>query len=239
MCCYTKTQQFIYSATTAYSTKNFPEDFIFGVGTSAYQTEGAWNEDGKSENIWDQYTHTQRSKIDDQSNGDIACDSYHKYKEDIALAKSLGVDAFKISLSWSRILPKGFAHAVNPKAIRFYNNVIDELVENNIEPIVVLYHWDLPQILQEFGGWTNKELVDVFADYAKVAFEHFGDRVKYWITNNEACTGYGDENHAPSLGASGVSDYLCYYVTALAHAKVYHLYDETFRKHQKGKPIPS
>lgn len=173
----------------------------------------------------------------DQSNGDIACDSYHKFKEDVALAKSLGVSVFKISLAWSRILPKGFAHTVNPKGIQFYNDLIDELLANNIEPMVVLYHWDLPQVLQEFGGWANKELVDVFVDYARVAFENFGDRVKYWITNNEACMGYGDEHHAPAINASGVVDYLCYYVTALAHAKVYRLYDEEFREKQKGERL--
>lgn len=108
------------------------------------------------------------------------------------------------------------------------------MIENNIEPVVVLYHWDLPQILQEFGGWANWELADVFADYAKVAFENFGDRVKYWITNNEACAGYGGENHAPAVNASGIADYLCYCVTALAHAKAYRLYDETFRQQQHG-----
>lgn len=107
-------------------------------------------------------------------------------------------------------------------------------MDNNIEPVVVLYHWDLPQILQDFGGWTNKELVDLFVDYANVAFENFGDRVKYWITNNEACHGYGGEDHAPAINGSGVTDYLCYYVTTLAHAKVYHLYDEVYRKNQKG-----
>lgn len=143
--------------------------------------------------------------------------------------------AFKISLSWSRLLPKGLAHEVNQEGIRFYNDVIDELVDNNIEPIVVLYHWDLPQILQEFGGWTNIELVDFFVDYAQVAFDHFGDRVKYWITNNEACVGYGDENFPPAINASGVGDYLCYYVASMAHAKVYHLYDEIYRPSQNGE----
>lgn len=205
------------------------------MGTSAYQTEGAWNEDGRSESIWDHYVHTNPTKVADESNGDIACDSYHKYKEDVALAKRLGVNVFKISLSWSRILPKGFAHEVNPEGIRFYNELIDELIDNNIEPIVVLYHWDLPQILQEFGGWANKELVEVFADYARVAFENFGDRVKYWITHNEACSGYGDGDSAPAVNVSGVVDYLCYYVATLSHAKVYHLYNEAFREKQNGR----
>lgn len=100
---------------------------------------------------------------------------------------------------------------------------------------MVLYHWDLPQILQEFGGWANKELVEVFADYARVAFENFGDRVKYWITHNEACAGYGDGDSAPAVNASGVVDYLCYYVATLSHAKVYHLYNEAFREKQNGR----
>lgn len=192
---------------------------------------------GKSENNWDHYTHTDPTKVADETNGDIACDTYHKYKEDVALAKSLGVNVFKISLSWSRILPKGFAHEINPEGIRFYNELIDELIDNDIEPVVVLYHWDLPQILQEFGGWANRELVDVFADYARVAFENFGDRVKYWITNNEACVGYGEDKYAPAVNASGVADYLCYYVSALAHARVYHLYDEEFRGKQNGRGV--
>lgn len=152
----------------------------------------------------------------------------------MALLKDIGVNFYRFSISWSRILPQGFVHKINTEGVRFYNELIDELLSNGIEPMITLYHFDLPQKLQEIGGWTNPHLVDYFADYAKIAFEKFGDRVKYWITINEACPGYGDENIPPALNLAGVADYMCLRVSLLAHAKAYRLYQNEFKEKQNG-----
>ncbi|XP_069695509.1 myrosinase 1-like [Periplaneta americana] len=217
----------------------FPEGFLFGVATASYQIEGAWNEDGKGVNIWDTHTHTRSDLIADQSTGDIACDSYHKYKEDVQLMKELGVDFYRFSFSWSRILPNGHVNEVNQAGIDYYNNLIDELTANGIQPYATMYHWDLPQPLQDIGGWPNPVIAEYFEDYARILFSNFGDRVKYWITFNEPSTftgGYESEKgHAPSIGALGVGKYLATHTVLKAHARVYHLYDENFRASQQGK----
>lgn len=148
--------------------------------------------------------------------------------------KELGVDYYRFSLSWSRILPQGFSHQINPDGIRFYNSLIDELLANGIKPMVTLYHGDLPQSLLDIGGLTNPHFADYFADFAKVAFENFGDRVKYWVTINEPCLGYADTDNPPALGLSGIADYLCLQVTLLGHAKIYHLYQDEFKAKQNG-----
>lgn len=172
------------------------------------------------------------------SNGDVACDSYHKLEEDVALIESLGVDFYRFSISWPRILPKGYAYNVNTAGIAYYNKLIDALLEKGIEPMVTLYHWDLPQAFQDLGGWTNELIADYFEDYAKVAFDNFGDRVKYWITFNEPYNhcyqGYGVQRKAPALNMSGIADYLCSRTLLKAHAQVYHLYNNTYREAQKG-----
>ncbi|KAK5644031.1 hypothetical protein RI129_007876 [Pyrocoelia pectoralis] len=213
----------------------FPSNFLFGVATSAYQIEGAWNVSGKGEHVWDEFTHKYPHKIVDRSNGDVACDSYNKIKEDVALLKELGVDFYRFSISWTRLLPHGYADYVNPDGLRYYNDLINELVKNGIKPMITLHHVDYPVALRNIGGWINIQMADIFADYAKVAFSNFGDRVPYWITFNADCIGYEIDGFQSDLNKQGVSDYICGLVTLLAHAKAYRLYDKEFKKHQKGE----
>ncbi|CAB3227765.1 unnamed protein product [Arctia plantaginis] len=218
--------------------RSFPSNFLFGCATAAYQIEGAWDEDGKGESIWDHLTHNKPYYIADQSNGDIAGDSYHKYKRDVEIMRELGLDAYRLSLSWPRILPTGFANEVNPAAIDYYNKLINEMLKYNIVPMVTLYHWDLPQKLQELGGFTNPLFPEWFEEYARVVFESFGDRVKHWITFNEpreVCElGYGDIDKAPALNSSAVGTYLCAKHLVLAHANAYHMYSNDFKPTQGG-----
>lgn len=154
------------------------------------------------------------------------------------MLKSLGVHFYRFSLSWPRISPTGLNNVVNQKGIDYYNNLIDALLAEGIQPMVTLYHWDLPQYLQELGGWTNPIIIDLFAGYAKIAFENFGDRVKLWATFNEpysVCNyGYGDSMLAPLLYSRGFGEYQCTHNLIKAHAKAYHLYDDHFRPTQKG-----
>src|SRR5271165_5762818 len=145
--------------------QTFPEGFVWGTATASYQIEGAWNEDGKGESIWDRFAHTP-GKIDNGDTGDVAVDHYHLYKEDIGLMKELGAKAYRFSISWPRIFPDG-AGAANPKGLDFYNRLVDELLANGIEPFATLYHWDLPQALQDrWGGWEARDTARAFADYA-------------------------------------------------------------------------
>lgn len=218
---------------------HFPDDFTFGVATAAYQIEGGWNDDGKGENIWDRITNERPEWVKDRQNGNIACDSYHLWETDIRLLKQLGVNFYRFSLSWSRILPTGKSNSINWKGIKYYSDLIDKLLANNIKPVVTLYHFDLPQPLQDLGGWPNELIASYFEDYARVAFEQFGDRVKTWITINEpseVCdSGYGTGGAAPGIEQSGTLDYLCGKTILLAHSKAFHLYDEYFRRQQKGE----
>ncbi|MBP6016832.1 MAG: beta-glucosidase [Candidatus Promineofilum sp.] len=180
---------------------SFPEDFIWGVATSSYQIEGAWNEDGKGESIWDRYSHTP-GKIIDGSTGDIACDHYHRWPEDIALMKSLDLKAYRFSMSWPRILPEGRGR-VNQAGLDFYSRLVDGLLAADITPFVTLYHWDMPQALQDQGGWPTRETAEAFVEYAEAASRHLGDRVKNWITHNEpwcaSILSYALGEHAPGL----------------------------------------
>jgi len=161
----------------------FPDGFLWGTATASYQIEGAWNEDGKGESIWDMVSHTS-GKIKNGDTGDIACDHYHRYKEDVQLMKQLNLNAYRFSISWPRIFPLGRGE-INEKGVAFYDNLINELLKNEIQPVVTLYHWDLPLPLQEIGSWENREVVEAYVEYTKFMFDHYGDRVKKWITFNE------------------------------------------------------
>ncbi len=178
---------------------HFPNNFLWGTATSSYQIEGAWKEDGKGESIWDRFSHTP-GKIKDGSTGDVACDHYHRWQDDIALMKGLGMQAYRFSIAWPRILPQGRG-AVNKAGLDFYDKLVDGLLTAGIRPFVTLYHWDLPQALQEEGGWENRAVVDAFAEYADVVSRRLGDRVTDWITHNEpwvaAFIGYAFGFHAP------------------------------------------
>ncbi|KAI4468950.1 glycosyl hydrolase [Holotrichia oblita] len=217
---------------------NFPNNFKFGVATSAYQVEGAWNTGGKGESIWDHMTHTNPYSILDKSNGDIACDSYNKIKEDVQLLKNLGVDFYRFSISWSRILPSGTTDYINPVGIRYYNELINELLANGIQPLVTMYHYDLPQALEEEGGFLNLKLADYFEDYADVLYKNFGDRVKDWATFNQPTLicffGYSGEFVAPMITRKD-GGYLCGRTLLIAHAKAYHLYNKRYRESQGGR----
>jgi len=177
----------------------FPKGFAWGTATAAYQVEGAWNEDGKGESIWDRFAHTP-GKIANDDTGDVACDHYRRYPEDIALMRALNLNSYRFSLAWTRIQPSG-SGSPNPKGIDFYKRLIDALLEANIRPFPTLYHWDLPQTLEDIGGWPNREIAFRFADYAEIVARELGDRVSDWILVNEpnsfTSVGYLDGTHAP------------------------------------------
>ena len=179
----------------------FPHGFLWGVASSSYQIEGAWNEDGKGESIWDRFSHTP-GNIKNGYTGDIACDHYHRYTEDVTLMKELGVQAYRFSISWPRVLPKGKGDT-NRAGLNFYRRLVDELLGEGIEPWVCLYHWDLPQALQDEGGWANRNIVQCFADYAELMARELGDRVKRWVILNEprcvAWLGHLTGKHAPGI----------------------------------------
>ena len=179
----------------------FKKDFAWGTATAAYQIEGAWNEDGRGESVWDVFTH-QQGKIMNNDTGDVACDHYHKFKDDVALMKEFGIKAYRFSISWSRIFPKGTGE-INEKGVKFYSDLIDELLKNGIEPYVTLFHWDYPYELYKKGGWLNDDSVKWFAEYAAKISELYSDRVKHFFTINEPqCfigIGYLEGVHAPGL----------------------------------------
>lgn len=193
----------------------------------------------KAESIWDNFTHVKPSRVVDGSTGDEACDSYHLYKRDVQMLRELGVDFYRFSISWPRLLPSGFSDKVSRDGVRYYTNLIDELLLHNITPVVTLYHWDLPNRLQELGGWSNPLMTGYYLEYARVVFEYFGTKVKTWITFNGPtliCTnGYGtDMDYAPSVQFQGVMEYLCGHHILLAHSAVYDLYKRDFKPIQQG-----
>ena len=168
---------------TATNPTSFPEKFIWGAATASYQIEGAWNEDGRGPSIWDSFAHTP-GKVDNGDSGDVACDHYHRWREDVRLMSEIGLKAYRFSISWPRLFPEGRG-AVNQAGLAFYDRLVDALLEAGILPFVTLYHWDLPQALEEEGGWTARSTAEAFAAYADAASQRLGDRVKHWITHNE------------------------------------------------------
>ena len=179
----------------------YPPDFLWGAATAAYQIEGAWNEEGKGESIWDHFSHTP-GKITNGDNGDVACDHYHRYPEDISLMRQIGLKAYRFSVSWPRILPAG-SGIVNSAGLDFYDRLVDGLLAANIEPFITLHHWDYPKVLYERGGWINRDNLPYFADYAAILTKRLGDRIKHWTTFNEpgviAIDGYISGEHAPGI----------------------------------------
>ncbi|PIA61391.1 hypothetical protein AQUCO_00300732v1 [Aquilegia coerulea] len=233
--------------TLTFSRQDFPPNFVFGSGTSAYQVEGAAAEDGRTPSVWDTFAHSGRLR--DKSNGDVACDQYHKYKEDVQLMVDTGLEAYRFSISWSRIIPNGKG-PVNPKGLQYYNNLIDELIKHGIQPCVTLCHFDLPQALEDdYGGWLSEKIVDDFTAYADVCFKEFGDRVSHWTTINEpnsvALGGYDLGSLPPqrcsypygencTKGNSSVEPYIYTHNSLLAHASAVRLYQNKYQAKQKG-----
>ena len=216
---------------------NFPKDFTWGGATSSYQIEGGYNEDGKGPSIWDVFCMIP-GKVANGDTGNMACDHYHRIEEDVALMKKLGLKAYRFSIAWPRILPAGVG-AVEQRGIDFYNRLIDELLKNDIEPWVTLYHWDLPAALEfEMDGWIGDGISDAFANYADVCFNAFGNRVKNWITINEAWVvailGYGHGVFAPGK-KSGDLPYIAGHNLLKAHGKAVDVYNRKYRSTQKGR----
>ncbi|PIA51295.1 hypothetical protein AQUCO_01100260v1, partial [Aquilegia coerulea] len=229
---------------------DFPHDFAFGAATSALQTEGAAKLYGKGPSVWDKYIQEYPEKIKNRANIDVACDSYHRYKEDIAMLKYMGVTSYRFSIAWTRILPNGSIEGgINQSGIDHYKDVIKELELNGIEPYVTLLHNDSPQALQDkYGGFFSKDIVNDFRDYCDICFENFGDKVKHWMTINEptitAQYGYG-EGYAPPVrcspwkgckeGNSGKEPYIVIHHMILAHASAAALYKQKYKAKQRGE----
>lgn len=203
----------------------FPAGFTWGAAASAYQIEGAYNEDGKGESIWDRFVRWPAHVLNGDT-GQVACDHYHRMPSDVTLFKELGLQCYSFTISWTRVLPDGRG-AANPRGLDFYDRLVDALLAAGITPKATLYHWDFPQALQDLGGWPNREAVDWFAEYASLVFAKLADRVKFWATHNEpwvaAFLGYGAGLHAP-----GICDTSAAYQTAhhllLSHGKAVQAY---------------
>ncbi|XP_057373386.1 lactase/phlorizin hydrolase-like [Daphnia carinata] len=215
----------------------FPPSFVWASATSAHQIEGAWNVDGKGPSIWDTYT-SQPGIVAEGATGQTACNSYYFYQKDVDALKSLNVSHYRFSISWPRVLPDGIGR-INQPGVDYYKNLIAALKVANIQPMVTLYHWDLPQALEDMGGWLNPAVADWFEEYARLCFTQFGDDVKIWVTLNEpwisAWQGYGLGVSAPAKYGPGTYTYQAGHNLILAHAKVYRLYESSFKPFQQGK----
>ncbi|CAL5210697.1 unnamed protein product [Lathyrus oleraceus] len=238
----------IASVANALTKSDFPPHFLFGASTSAYQVEGAANEDGRKPSILDTFAHAGNGGLF-KGDGDIASDQYHKYKDDVKLMAEMGLDAYRFSISWSRLIPDGRG-PINPKGLEYYNKLINELTSQGIQAHVTLHHWDLPQTLEdEYGGWVSRRIIKDFTAYADVCFREFGDRVKHWTTVNEgnveSLEGYDLGFLAPqrcspssmsncSKGNSSTEPYLVTHHMLLSHASAAKLYRTKYKAKQRG-----
>ncbi|EMC98800.1 glycoside hydrolase family 1 protein [Baudoinia panamericana UAMH 10762] len=231
------------------SNARLPKDFLWGFATASYQIEGGAHEDGRGDSIWDTFCRIP-GKIADGSNGEVACDSYHQYKQDVALLKQIGAKAYRFSISWSRVIPLGGRNdPVNEKGLQYYINLVDELRANGIEPMITLFHWDLPQALYDrYGGFLNKnEYVQDFVNFARVMFKAMGPKVKFWITYNEPwCStilGYSIGQFAPGhtsdrkkhhIGDSSTEPWLAGHNILISHGAAVKVYREEFKAKDGG-----
>lgn len=197
----------------------FPKGFLWGVSTGAFNVEGGWAEDGRGPSIWDHWV--SQNAVEGHATPEVASNSYRKVDADVALLRGLQVQVYKFSISWSRIFPTGHRRHPCPKGLAYYNKLIDNLLASNVEPMVTLFHWDLPQALQEVGGWQNESVVDAFLDYADFCFSTFGDRVKLWVTFHEpwvmSYAGYGTGQHPPGISDPGVASFKVLFLVAPTH----------------------
>lgn len=198
----------------------FPKDFLWGAATAAYQVEGAHDAEGKGPSIWDTFSHLPGTTYNG-TNGDVAVDHYHRFREDVALMAELGLKSYRFSISWPRLLPEGRG-TINEAGVTFYSALIDALLEHGIEPMITLYHWDLPQALQDQGGWESRQTIDAFEEYARLCYERYGDRVKLWSTFNETLCfigfGYITGAHPPGIRDPARALQACHHVF-IAHAR--------------------
>ncbi|MEA5014783.1 MAG: GH1 family beta-glucosidase [Candidatus Limiplasma sp.] len=213
----------------------FPKDFVWGSATASYQIEGAVKEDGRGESIWDRYCSIP-GNVSNGDTGEVACDHYHRFREDVQMMKDMGLKAYRFSIAWPRVLPKGTGQ-VNPKGLAFYEALVDELLAAGIEPYVTLYHWDLPQALQDLGGWTNPMMPGYFLEFAKVVLDRLGDKVTKWITLNEpycaAFLGYYEGRQAPGLRDFSAAVAASYYLY-VGHGLVVEHFRQSGRKGEIG-----
>ncbi|KAG8646348.1 hypothetical protein MANES_10G147500v8 [Manihot esculenta] len=233
-----------------FSRRSFPDGFVFGAGSSSYQYEGATEQDGRKPSIWDTFTREHPEKIADHSNGKVAEDFYHRYEVDISLLKEIGLDSYRFSISWPRILPGGkLSRGVNWEGVNFYNSLINNLLSNGIQPLVTLFHWDVPQVLEdEYKGLLSPNIVKDFYNFVDFCFKEFGDRVKHWVTINEAnlmsIYGYAYGQNAPgrcsdyigncTQGNSATEPYIVVHHLILCHAAAVKLYRQKYQASQGG-----
>ncbi|XP_039746608.1 myrosinase 1-like [Pararge aegeria] len=219
--------------------RRFPANFKFGAATSSYQIEGGWNADGKGESAWDSFVHEHVGDIKNCATGDVAADSYHQWREDVRIAAEMGLQFYRFSISWPRVLPSGFTDKINKAGVRYYSDLIDALLAEGIEPVVTLYHWEMPVKIRDLGGWSNPLIADWFGDYARVIFSLYADRVKTWLTINEAISicdyAFTKGHFAPKIKEPEFAPFLCNKHLLLAHATAYRIFEREFRPKFPGR----